>query len=551
MKPILQIFLFVLFLSLLGFASQAQNIISRDAKQALQFGVYELTFHTAEKQKDPFYALDLKVTFTLPSGKRVVVDGFNDGGSLFKARAYCSETGNWKWESRSNDPNMDALSGSFSVAPSRLRGKLKVHPKDPYQFAYHNGDWFLHIGDTGYRFVVPSEPHWKEYIDQASEMGATKIRTWFAMERSAVSDLFEGDNKTIALNYWREMERRIMYTLENHPHIVLQLIPYAEDAKMINGYASGNPSSLKVAQYAQARWSSFPNVQWTITNDMEIVRKDTLTGREVNFQTISKMGKDMAAREPWGTLITNHQSRFKGYDFLKEPWSQFVTLEDLDQVAGLKILEYREKIAQPIVNDEDRYELYRPPANRRYFFRRLMWASLLSGGHATYGGLRTYEAFGGHNIGPFGQMSNEYIPYEGLEKGVSGYFDANRKGILFQGAHDFRHIHQFFATAGITLVGMKPSDALVGNDPFRYKCIQDERNIIVYLANPSGDKPETDSPNGAVPEVSLPLKNGNYQILWFDPDTGNWVRGGRATGGTQNFKAPSGEDWVLLIKKVN
>jgi hypothetical protein len=38
-----------------------------------------------------------------------------------------------------------------------------------------------------------------------------------------------------------------------------------------------------------------------------------------------------------------------------------------------------------------------------------MWASLLSGGHATYGGLRTYEAFGGHNIGPTGEMSNEYI----------------------------------------------------------------------------------------------------------------------------------------------
>jgi hypothetical protein len=31
--------------------------------------------------------------------------------------------------------------------------------------------------------------------------------------------------------------------------------------------------------------------------------------------------------------------------------------------------------------------------NPRYFVRRLMWASLLSGGHATYGGGRTYEAY--------------------------------------------------------------------------------------------------------------------------------------------------------------
>ncbi len=76
----------------------------------------------------------------------------------------------------------------------------------------------------------------------------------------------------------------------------------------------------------------------------------------------------MAAREPWGTLLTNHQSRFKGDDFVQETWSDFVTLEDLDQVAGIKILEYREKISQPIVNDKDRYELYRLAAHRCYFF---------------------------------------------------------------------------------------------------------------------------------------------------------------------------------------
>lgn len=549
MRPLFPIQFLILFF-LLGYNfGYAQNIIERDSKEALQFGVYELSFHTAEKLKDPFYDLELKVIFTLPGGSKVTVDGFNDGGSLFKARAYCKETGTWNWESLSNDPAMNGLSGSFEVEPSNLKGKLVVHPKDPYQFAHENGDWFLHIGDTGYRFVVASEPFWKEYIDQASEMGATKIRTWFAMERSAVSDLFEGNSKNIALNYWKEIERRIIYTLQNHPHMVLQLIPFAEDAKLINSYALGNPAALKVPQYAQARWSSFPNIQWTISNDMVIVDKDSLSGREVNYQTIDQIGRDMAAREPWETLLTNHQSRFKGYDFLQEPWSDFVTLEDLDQVAGLKILEYREKIKQPIVNDEDRYERYRPPSNSRYFFRRLMWASLLSGGHATYGGLRTYEAFGGHNIGPTGQMSNDYIPFEGLEKGVSGYFDANKKGILFQGGHDFRHIHQFFSTADIDLAGMQPDDAFVGNEPFKYKCIQDQEKFIIYLANPSGENPETDFPAAEVPKIDLDLPNGNYQLFWFDPDTGNWVRGA-VSGGPQKLNAPSLGDWVLLIEKM-
>ncbi len=258
----------------------------------------------------------------------------------------------------------------------------------------------------------------------------------------------------------------------------------------------------------------------------------------------------MAAREPWGTLITNHQSRFSGYDFYQEAWSDIVTVEDLDQVAGEKILEYRAKAKQPVVNDEDRYELYRFAADRRYFFRRLMWASLLSGGHATYGGLKTYEPYGGQVIQPAGNLKVEYVPNEGLDKGVSGYFDANKKGLLYQGAHDFRRIHQFFQSTGITLAGMKPDDALVGSDPFKYKCIHDEETFIIYLGNPSGNEPGTDFPAQKIPEVSLQLAKGKYNMKWFEPDTGTWVSMGIINGGSHTLKAPAPEDWILLVTKV-
>jgi hypothetical protein len=527
---------------------KGQEMLVRGGPVGYQFGIYELDFHTSDKKKDPFYELELKVIFTLPSGVEVTVDGFNDGGALFKARAYGKEVGKWTWRSRSNDTDMDGHSGSFEILPSTFRGKLKVHPEDPYQFAYANGDWFLHIGDTGYRFVVASEPHWKDYIDQAALMGATKIRTWFAMERSKVSDLFEGTTDILALNYWKEIERRIIYTLEKHPHIVLQLIPYAEDAPLINSYTEGSRKAQKIAQYAQARWSSFPNVQWTIVNDMILVdNKAALKGREVNWQTIDQMGKDMAAREPWETLLTSHQSRFSGYHFVDAPWSDLVTLEDLDEVAGQKILEYRQRIKQPIVNDEDRYELYRPAVHRRYFFRRLMWASLFSGGHATYGGLRTYEAHGGHNIGPTGEMSNDYLAWEGLDKGVSGYFDANKAGMLQQGAHDFRHIHYFFKSSGLTLVGLEPDDTFAGGEPFKAKCIQGNGMYLIYLANPSGEKPETDFPATQAAEVTINLPNGSYTCNWFDPKSGTWIRGSMLKGGEQLLKAPAGEDWVVWI----
>ena len=548
-------------ISMLFLSVQSQEIISRNAKTALHRGVYEITFNNSVRfgdsgrSQDPYYETILNVTFTTPGGEHVKVDGFYEGGTLFKARAYCYQEGLWKWSSTSNDPAMDGRSGEFNVLPSSLQGKLRIHPDDHYQFARDNGDWFLHIGDTGYRFVVASEPYWKEYIDQASEMGATKIRTWFAMERSNVGNLFTDSGTLLALNFWKEIERRIIYTLENHPHIVLQLIPYAEDANLVNRYAEGDPVALVVARYAQARWSSFPNVQWTISNDLKILKQDTtkLTGRQVHIETINMIGRDMAAREPWGTLISNQQSRFDGYDYYQEDWSDITTIEDLDQVHGARILEYREKAGKPVVHDEDRYELYRGPAHRRYFFRRLMWASLLSGGHTTYGGARTYEAHGNQTVGAsgaLGRLTMDYTAYEGYHKGMLGYYDANREGILFQGAHDFKHIHNFFRTTGITLVGMKPDDALAGNDPYRFKCMHNNGTYILYLANPSGNVPETDFPaNRNIPEVSIELASGKYEVRWYDPVTGTWVHGGMINGGRQILKAPWIEDWVLLIEK--
>ena len=516
----------------------AQQYISRGGSDVPQRGVYEVALESSRTPAEPYLGVQFDVTFTTPRGVNVTVEGFYNGDRVFKARAYAGELGLWRWRSRSNNPGLDGKEGTFRVVPSHLKGKLRIHPSDPRQFAYDNGAWFLHIGDTGYRYLVADEPKWQEYIDQAAESGITKIRTWFAQSRSTIEAVFNSEGNGLALPYWQEMERRITYALERHPDVILQLIPYAEDTAVINRYAAGDTWAQYVTRYSQARWSAFPNVQWTMTNDREIVRSGPLQGRAVAWNTIDQMGKDMRRREPWGTLITNHQMRFSGYDFADAEWSGIVSLEDLDQVAGARILEYRAKSKAPVVLDEDRYELYRNPANRRYFFRRLMWASLLSGGHATYGGMRTFER---HN--------------EAGATGVAGYFTANRAGLLYQGAHDFVHIHEFFRDAGITLVGMTPDDALVGGDSNRWKCIHDNRTFIIYLANSDGQEPANANPATAAPTVEIQLPQGQYAVRWCAPQPGRWRDVSNETGGLQTLTAPArpgqttAGDWVLLLRR--
>jgi hypothetical protein len=501
-------------------------------------GIYEVRVQAGELPGNPFFEHRLSVKFVRPDGSEVSVDGFYDGEGVWKARAYCDQLGVWEWLTQSKTVQLDGTDGTFNVVTSNLPGKLRKHPDDPFQFARDDGSWFLHLGDTGYRYVVASEPEWRAYIDQASEAGFTKVRTWFAQARSTVEALYTDDRTRLQLDYWQEIDRRLLYALKKHPHIDFQLIPYAEDTEEIRRYAEGDRMSMLIGRAAQARWSALPNVHWAISNDREIVSQGPLRGRKVLQSTIDRIGRDLSKREPWGTLLTNHQCRFSGYAFVDSPWSDIITVEDLDQVDGNIILRYRESGMDPIVNDEDRYELYRNAGNRRYFFRRLMWASLLSGGHATYGGLKTYES---HDGGP--------------ARGMQGYFDSNRDGVLFQGAHDFRHIHRFFQETGVTLVGLRPDDALVGADPRRFKCLRDAKTIIVYLANPSGEEPETDNPGVAKPTVAIDLPKGRWNVQWFNPRTAESFKVPSLHGASKHRLTPPHDDratagdWVLLLRR--
>lgn len=60
----------------------------------------------------------------------------------------------WRWQTSSRVPELGEKSGPFEVVSSELPGRLRTHPTAPWQFAYDNGDWFLHIGGTGYRYLA-------------------------------------------------------------------------------------------------------------------------------------------------------------------------------------------------------------------------------------------------------------------------------------------------------------------------------------------------------------------------------------------------------------
>ena len=521
----------------MGGCAPLPGVISTDTQLALHRGVYEVVLQPGLPATSSAVDLQVRVSFRRPDGQVTEVDAFLDADKQLRARAYCDERGNWTWTSQSPIRDLDGQSGSFRVVNSNLQGKLRIHAEDPRQFARDDGEWFLHLGDTGYRYVVDSEPNWQAYIDQAARAGFTKIRVWFARDRHNVDALFVSDRSDLDLAYWQEIDRRLLYALQAHPQLIFQVIPYAEDTEEIRRYGRGDLMALDLARQAQARWSALPNVTWVVTNDRRLVDQPTQGKRDVMASTVNRMGQDMAAREPWGTLISNHQARFSGYRFVDEDWSDVITLHDLDQVNGELISTYRSLGRSPVVLDEDRYETHRPPRHARYYFRRLFWASLLSGGHPTYGGLRTWEAYDG-----------------GPTRGVQGYFDARDAGHLAGGADDLKWIQAFFRETGITLVGMRPVDKW-SRTPGA-KIMANDRHIIIYVPNPDGGQPVSARPQATRPSVELELPSNDYDVRWFDPRSGKWLKGGRfdpsktALNPPQSSQITRWGDWVVLLSTV-
>jgi len=230
-------------------------------KTASHRRVYELQLRADKVVDNPFFDADFQVTFVRPNGSKVIADGVFDGGQTFRVRAYCDTLGPWKWSTASNVAGLNEQHGSFQVVQSSLLGKLKKHPNDPRQLQYDNEKWFLHIGDTCYRYVASEEKYWREYIEQADLMGITKVRTWFNLARHGVGALFTSDRSGFDLAYWQEIDRRVAYAFEHHPHVMLQLIPFGEDSEELKRYTAGDPISLLVPRYAQARFSAYPNVR--------------------------------------------------------------------------------------------------------------------------------------------------------------------------------------------------------------------------------------------------------------------------------------------------
>ena len=112
---------------------------------------------------------------------------------------------------------------------------------------------------------------------------------------------------------------------------------------------------------------------------------------------------------------------------------------------------------------------------------------------------------------------------------------------------DFVHIHKFFNDTALTLVGLKPDDGIVGDQPELFKCIHDNKTYIIYLANPDSNKPGEADARQTIPKVTIQLPQKPFAVRWLNPRAVQWTDGEEVHGNKQTLTAPGDSDWILLL----
>ena len=116
-----------------------------------RWGIYEVNFDRPS-EGNPYTEVQLSATFHL--GKQAVaVAGFYDGDGVYRVRFSPPTSGEWRYETKSNQPGLNAKSGKFTVNQPTGSNHGPVRVFDTFYLRYADGTPYHQFGTTCYAWV--------------------------------------------------------------------------------------------------------------------------------------------------------------------------------------------------------------------------------------------------------------------------------------------------------------------------------------------------------------------------------------------------------------
>jgi hypothetical protein len=346
----------------------------------------------------------LQVVFTNPSGKEQIVNGFWDGGDVWRVRFMPDAPGAWSWHTICSDAGNTGLheqSGAFQCVVSTderalyQRGRLKLSD-DGYRLTYNDGTPFFWLACTAWNGALFSdEQSWDDYLENRVSRGFTAIQFVTTQWRGAAGDI---DGRTAFSNYDRiEVDPVFFQRLDAkvdaiNEHgllaspVMLWALPTKEDVYS-PGLLLSNEQAALLAQYIKARYGAH-HVLWLIGGDGRYTKEN---GDPERWRYI---GRKVFGDEPYTGdrgLATLHPSGGAGgwcrREYIDEPWFNLIGYQSSHNVSesrhkwvctGSPATQWRQPPAKPVLNLEPAYDGIREQFDDYVVRRICYWSTLVS-----------------------------------------------------------------------------------------------------------------------------------------------------------------------------
>ncbi len=464
-------------------------------------GIFELPVVAAGLSGNKYKDVSLHGVFRGPT-ETIEIDGFWNGGDIWKIRMMPTEVGQWTY-TLSGSNSAFSKSGSFNVIDSNKKGHIHKNPDNPYTFMWDDGSPFLWRGETSWRLftqLYPYNSRFKEYINYRHAQGYNVVQAivvsyingdaFWANEGGTVFALTQNGKDYDHLNpgYFEWMDRRIEY-MNSLDMVPVIFFTWAQEfAKFTDAQFE------EFSEYMVARFAAY-NVFWCLSGEHSEVYVDFGMSPEV----WRRHGKNVASVDPYNHPITLHPggSARSSAEFGNEDWFGFVMQQSPDFHSLIK----RDRIYnKPVVNGEYAYAGWTADDN---WLRYGAWEIFAAGGFSTAGFFTTFAPDkGGYDLYANMQQQQEMIYFNKFHRQINWWT-------------------------------MEPNDALTSVG----YCIADPgREYVVY------------SRDGGTPSLDLSAVEGEIDVRWLNPITGEYSETTQVTGGsTVSFTPPFSAEWVLHV----
>jgi hypothetical protein len=330
--------------------------------------------------------MDVQLAAAFSIGHRTVaVDGFYDGGGIYKIRFMPDTEGQWNYKTSSSEATLDGKTGTFVCSPPLQAAHGPVGVRNTHHFAYADGTPFFPFGTTCYAWVHQSHDLQEQTLDSLRTGPFNKIRmcvfpksyqynhnepALYPFERNAA-----GVSDFTRLNpaFFAHIEQRIAD---------LCAIGIEADLILFHPYDRWGYSTMSRDQddlylrYVLTRMSAYRNIWWSMANEWDLMKAKSAQDFDRFFHIAEQ-------HDPVGHLRSVHYSHTM-YDY-SHPWVTHASLQTYKFEDAAGWLSAWEK---PICFDEVQYE---GNLNSRWGnlsgeeMTRRFWLGAIAGCYVTHG----------------------------------------------------------------------------------------------------------------------------------------------------------------------